>query len=402
MYGILPILKYTNKTRFMPKKLLVLGGGTGGLVISKEVRELFKPEEVEITVVDMKDRTEFRPSYLYVAFGYRKPEQISVPLEYLKRRGINFVKARVTKIDAANRKVSTTAGDFTYDILVVALGAETVDTGFPHTWELEPSLKVAEALSNVKQGHVVIGVYSLPYRCPPAPIELAMLTHFYYLTRGLRDKVKITVVHPLKRPFENFGPMAAKWMSGFLQQLGIEYIGVGQGQAIKSLGKNELETTTGERVKFDAAFIVPPHKAPDPVLGSDLVKNGWAAPRSPPNGDFRSEKYDDVYVVGDVAAPNVPVGMAGTILHSYAPWVVSNIAADLAGVSIGKPPFRIVGTCALDVGAYGMAAACDFTQFVKKQKPYPDCMFLPPSPVTRIFKEMFEKVYFNWLLGVVP
>jgi len=66
-------------------------------------------------------------------------------------------------------------------------------------------------------GHIVIGAYSLPYRCPPTPIELAMLTHFYYFTRGLRDKVKITVVHPLKRPFENFGPIAAKWMSGFLQ-----------------------------------------------------------------------------------------------------------------------------------------------------------------------------------------
>mgnify|MGYP001770634631 FL=1 len=386
----------------MVKKLLVLGGGTGGLAISKEVRELLGPGEVEITVVDMKDRTEFRPSYLYVAFGYRKPEQISAPLEFLKRHNVNFVKAKVTKIDPANRKVSTTAGDFTYDNLVVALGAETVDTGFPHTWELEPSLKVAEALSQVKSGHVVIGVYSIPYRCPPAPFELAMLTHFYYLTRGLREKVKITVVHPSKRPFQSFGPMATKWMSGFLQQLGIDYIGVGQSVAIKSLGKNELETTTGEKVKFDAAFIVPPHKAPDAVLNSDLAKNGWAAPRNAANGDFRSEKYDDVYVIGDVAAPNVPVGMAGTILHSYAPWVVSNIVADLAGVSLGKPPFRIVGTCALDVGAYGMAAACDFTQFVKKQKPYPDCMFLPPSPVTRIFKEMFEKIYFNWLLGVVP
>ena len=146
--------------------------------------------------------------------------------------------------------------------------------------------------------------------------------------------MKITVVHQLKRPFENFGPMAAKWMSGFLQQLGVEYIGIGQGQAIKSLRNNEL--TNGERVKFDAAFIVPPHKAPDPVLNSDLAKNGWAAPRSPANGDFRSERYDDVYVVGDVAAPNVPVGMAGTILHSYAPWVVSNILADLAGVSMAS------------------------------------------------------------------
>jgi len=55
----------------MPKKLLVLGGGTGGLIISREVREQLTPDEVEITVVDAKDRSEFRPSYLYVAFGYR-------------------------------------------------------------------------------------------------------------------------------------------------------------------------------------------------------------------------------------------------------------------------------------------------------------------------------------------
>jgi sulfide:quinone oxidoreductase len=45
----------------MVKKLLVLGGGTGGLIISREVRERLGPGEVEITVVDMKDRTEFRP-----------------------------------------------------------------------------------------------------------------------------------------------------------------------------------------------------------------------------------------------------------------------------------------------------------------------------------------------------
>ncbi len=384
------------------KKVLILGGGTGGLIVSKELRELFSPKELEITVVDQKERTEFRPSYLYVALGYRKPEQISAPLNLLERRGVGFVKGKVTSIDPANRRVVTTAGELKYDVLVVSLGAEVVETGHPHTWELEPALKVSKLLSEVRQGRVVVAVHSLPYRCPPAPIELAMLIHFHYLTRGLRDKVQITVVHPMKRPFENFGPVAAKWMSGFLQQLGIEYIGVGQATAIESIGSKELVTTVGERVKFDLALVVPKHKAPDPVVDGGLAKNGWGAVRNPANGDFRHEGYDDIYLIGDVAAPNVPVGMAGTILHSYVPWVVSNIASDVAGISIGRSPFRVVGTCTLDVGAYGMAAACDFTPFVKKQKPYPDCMFLPPSPTTRLFKEMFEKIYFSWLLGVVP
>ncbi|MEM4509357.1 MAG: FAD/NAD(P)-binding oxidoreductase [Pyrobaculum sp.] len=386
----------------MPKKLLVLGGGTGGLLISKEVRDILGPQDVEITLVDVKKRTELRPSYLYVAFGHRRPEQISMPLEYVERRGVKFVNAKVLKIDAANRRVKTTAGDLTYDVLVVSLGAETVGGSYLHTWEMEPALKTAEAISRLKSGRLVIGAYSLPYRCPPAPFELAIMAHYYFTTRGVRDKVEIVMVHPWKKPFESFGPLGIRTMSKMLEDMNINYIGVGQNPAIKSISENSLETSSGEVIKFDLALITPPHKAPDPVLDSDLVKNGWAAPRSPANGDFRSEKFDDVYVIGDVAAPNVPVGMAGTILHSYAPYVVSNILSDLNGASLGKPSFRVVGTCMMDTGGFGMAAACDFTPFVKKQKPYPDCIFLPPAPALRVIKEVFEKLYFGWLLGRAP
>lgn len=386
----------------MPKRVLILGGGTGGLIISRELREQLNADEAEITVVDKKKFSEFRPSYLYIATGYRKPDQIRAPLDRLAKWNINYINAEVKAIDPANRSVKTTAGEMKYDVLVVALGAETVPVGAPHPWELDDALKAADAISGFKGGSIVVATHSMPYRCPPAPIEFAMLLHFYFLARGMRDKVKITMVHPMKRPFENFGPVAAKAMTQMLAENGIEYIGLGQQKAVNSFGNGVLETTAGEKVKYDLLFVVPPHKAPDPVANSDLAKNGWAAPRNPPSGDFRSAKFDDVYVVGDVAAPNVPVGMAGTILHSYAPWVVSNIVADVNGVSLGKPPFRIVGVCALDTGAFGMAAACDFTKFVKKEKPYPDCWFLPPSSPSRLFKELFEKMYFNWLLQWTP
>ncbi len=385
-----------------PKKVLILGGGTGGLIISNELRKLLSSGEAEITVVDRNERSEFRPSYLYVAFGYREPHQVSLPLSLLERKGIRFVQAEVQGIDAANRSVETSAGTMDYDILVVSLGAETVDIGYPSPWELDLALKTREALAGFRGGTLVVGIHSNPYRCPPAPYETAMLAHFYLETRGLRDRSRIVIVSTMKRPFENFGPLAAKMMSQMLEEMGIEHIGVGGSPAITSIEDNVLEAATGERIKFDAAFIVPPHRAPKPVAESELVKNGWAAARNPAHGDFRSEKYDDVYVVGDVVAPNVPLGMAGTILHSYSPYVVSNIVADVKGVSIGQPTFRVFGTCALDVGGFGMAAACDFTPFVQKKKPYPDCFFLPPAKPVRIFKEFFEKMYFAWLLGEVP
>jgi hypothetical protein len=56
----------------------------------------------------------------------------------------------------------------------------------------------------------------------------------------------------------------------------------------------------------------------------------------------------------------------------------------------------------MDVGGFGMAAACDFTKLVLGQAQYPDCLFLPPTSFSRVFKEMFEKQYFAWLLGYVP
>jgi hypothetical protein len=56
----------------------------------------------------------------------------------------------------------------------------------------------------------------------------------------------------------------------------------------------------------------------------------------------------------------------------------------------------------MDVGGFGMAVACDFTKLVLGQAQYPDCLFLPPTSFSRVFKEMFEKQYFAWLLGYVP
>jgi sulfide:quinone oxidoreductase len=112
-------------------------------------------------------------------------------------------------------------------------------------------------------------------------------------------------------------------------------------------------------------------------------------------------RYDDVYAVGDVVAPSLGIGMAGVILHSYLKYVVASLVSDIKGAYIGDD-FRITGSCLLDVGGFGMAAACDFTGMVLKRAQYPDCTFLPPNHPTRIFKEFFEKEYFSWLLGHVP
>lgn len=387
------------------KRILILGGGTGGLMSAKELGDALRGE-AEITVVDKKLHTEFRPSYLYVMMGYREPDQIRAPLSLLERRGVRFHQAEVLSIDPGNRVVRTSKGDLGYDYLVVTLGAETrpdvVKGGrFPHPWELDGALETRSLVRGFKGGRVVVAVHSTPYRCPPAPWEVALLLDFYYTGLGLRDKVKITMIHPFKRPFENFGPLAARMMEGLMDQRKVEWIGVGKNPAIENVDASakRITTTGGESVNFDALILIPPHAPPKAVSESPIAdpNTGWARPYPP----TMRTKYDEVYAVGDVAAPSLKIGMAGVILHSYIGYTTASIIADIKGAYISKD-FRVSGSCALDVGGFGMAAMCDFTNMVLGRASYPDCVFLPPSGVARMLKELFEKQYFSWLLGHVP
>jgi len=389
----------------LPKRIVVLGGGTGGLASAKYLRESLG-SDVEITLVDRRERTDFRPSYLYVMMGYREPEQISAPLSLLERKGVKYVKAEVRGINPGERVVETDKGRLGYDYLIVSLGAETrpdlVKGGpAPHPWEVDAALELRSAIKGFKRGRIVVAVHSTPYRCPPAPWEVAFLLDFYYSGLGLRGGVEITMVHPFKRPFENFGPLAAKMMEGLMQERRVGWIGVGKNPAIEAIDRENrvLITSSGEKVGYDLLILIPPHRSPEAVAKSDIAdsQTGWAKP-SPPS---MRTKYDDVYAIGDVAAPSLRLGMAGVILHSYLKYVISSIVADIKGSYI-VGDFRVFGSCVMDVGGFGMAAACDFTKLVLGSAQYPECMFLPPTSVSRVFKEMFEKQYFSWLLGYVP
>jgi hypothetical protein len=72
------------------RKIVILGGGTGGLAAAKHLSEALGGD-AEITLIDRRDRTDFRPSYLYVMMGYREPNQVSAPLSLVEKRGVRFM-----------------------------------------------------------------------------------------------------------------------------------------------------------------------------------------------------------------------------------------------------------------------------------------------------------------------
>ncbi|MGB5008668.1 MAG: NAD(P)/FAD-dependent oxidoreductase [Ferruginibacter sp.] len=105
-------------------KLVILGGGFGGLRLA---RKLSNKPGFDITLIDKFNFHQFQPLFYQVATAGLDASNISFPLRkvFHNSKNIRFRMAMVTQILAAHNKIVTNIGEFDYDALVIATGADT-------------------------------------------------------------------------------------------------------------------------------------------------------------------------------------------------------------------------------------------------------------------------------------
>jgi sulfide:quinone oxidoreductase len=103
-------------------KVLVLGSNFAGLTAALAVKHQLQ-DDVEVTVISKDDRFIFNPSFIWIPFGKRKPQDITFPVApTFDAHQVDFVHAEATRIDPQHQQVTTTNGSYPYDYLVVATG----------------------------------------------------------------------------------------------------------------------------------------------------------------------------------------------------------------------------------------------------------------------------------------
>ena len=109
----------------MPRTVLILGAGPGGLRAAEELRSLL-PDEDRIVIVDRRDEQYLGVSLLGVMAGWHPPAEVTIHPSVLRERGVYFIQAEIESIDTENHRVyvSGTSAPLGYDALIVALGAE--------------------------------------------------------------------------------------------------------------------------------------------------------------------------------------------------------------------------------------------------------------------------------------
>jgi NADH dehydrogenase len=129
-------------------RVLILGGGFGGLYAAKALRKA----PVELTVLDRRNFHLFQPLLYQVATGSLSPGEIASPLRAVLRRQQNtqVLLGEAEDLDAEHRRVILDSGNLEYDTLIVATGS--TDSYFGHDdWErVAPGLKSIEEATEIR------------------------------------------------------------------------------------------------------------------------------------------------------------------------------------------------------------------------------------------------------------
>jgi len=122
-----------------PNKVVILGGGFGGLTAAQSL----KNAPVQVTLVDRCNYHLFQPLLYQVATGSLSPANVAGPLRQVlrKQKNTQVLLGEAVHIDAANRRVILSDGALEYDTLIVATGATHSYFGHDEWEQFAPGLK---------------------------------------------------------------------------------------------------------------------------------------------------------------------------------------------------------------------------------------------------------------------
>ncbi len=390
----------------MPRRIVILGGGTGGTLMANRLRHQVADDDL-ITVVDRDDHHLYQPGLLFVPFGRIRGERITRSRIRQLHDGVRYNLSGADHVDIDASRVYLENGVvLPYDVLVIASGAallpdetegltEATARGKAFTfYDLPGAIGLRDALAQFDGGRIAVNVVDMPIKCPVAPIEFSFLADSYFRRRGIRDRVELTFVTPLDGAFTK--AVCNRELSGMLDDKGVRLVTEFNTGVVDADG-GRLVSFDGREVGFDLAVTVPVHG------GQAYVG------RSPGLGDalgfipcdehtLQAKASPNVFVIGDAA--DVRASKAGSVAHFEGEALTRNILDFLHGRPLSAS-FDGHTNCFIESG-FGKALLIDFnyeTDPVTGR--FPGRAGLPllrESRLNHLGKLAFQSVYWHMLL----
>ena len=376
-------------------RILILGGGVGGTLTAnllvKKLRRQLKAGEVAITVVDQTGQHTYQPGFMYIAMGGERADKLQRPERGLLDSRVNLVVGQVEKVDEPTRTVQLKDGErIGYDYLVLATGSrilpeaiEHFDTEAQHFYTAEAALKLRKALDAFKGGRIVVAIAGMPYKCPPAPLEVSFLIEAELRQRGLRQGSEVHFCSPIGRAFTI--ESVSEMVTPIFEQKGIEVHTFFNVETIDA-ERHVIQSLEGEELPYDLLILVPPHKGQQFLIDSGLAPapGGWLPTD---RATLQVGGRPNVFALGD--ATDLPLSKAGSTAHFEAPVVTERIAAAIEGRAPDRKHGDYLGKvmCFFEIGD----GKGTLLQFDYEHPPRPP----KPNQLWHLGKIVFNKTYWH-------
>jgi sulfide:quinone oxidoreductase len=395
------------------KRLVILGAGTGGTIVANLLRRRLRRAEWAITVVDRDNEHYYQPGFLFIPFGFYTKKDIVKPRSKFLPRGVEFIVAEVDRIyPAANTVVfrDKSTPPLSYDILVVATGAEIVPSETPGMldgwrdtifdfYTADGAEALAAKLKALPGGRIVIHVNETPIKCPVAPLEFAFFCDWCLRRHHRRDKIELVFVTPLDGAFTK--PVASKALGTLLEEKRVQLVTDFNAERIDAAAR-KIVSYDGREIPYDLLVTVPTNMGSEMIERSGLGNEFRYLPTDP--GTLRSKKHANIFGIGD--ATDLPSSKAGSVAHFQSEVLAENVVRTIEGRPL-EPAFDGHSNCFIESGR-GKAILIDFNYEVEplpglfpfaRLGPMP---LLKPSRINHWGKLAFRWMYWHMLLPGRP
>jgi sulfide:quinone oxidoreductase len=392
------------------KTFLILGAGTGGTMMANKLVKKLNRDEWKIILVDKDEQHYYQPGFLFIPFGFYKPEVVVKPKRKYVPAGVEFVVSDIELIEPAANKVTLATGKrvIQYDQLLIATGTdihpEEIDGLKDGGWHknifdfytFQGAVALHDFLTKFEGGKVVINIAEMPIKCPVAPLEFAFLADYYFTKRGIRNKVDLIYATPLSGAFTK--PKAASVLGSFLGKKGVH---VEPDFAVSGVdsGKNTISSYDGRALNYDLLVSIPTNMGADVIGRSGMGDDLNFVPTN--KNTLQSVKWPNVWVIGD--ATNVPASKAGATVHFEAEVLLENIFHAIRGEELA-PDYDGHVSCFIESG-YQKGLLIDFSYDVEPltgMYPFPvvgPMPLLKESWLNHMGKMGFKWMYWNLMLN---
>ncbi|MES2380721.1 MAG: NAD(P)/FAD-dependent oxidoreductase [Bacteroidota bacterium] len=298
--------------------LIIIGGGFAGLELIKKLNK--KP--IKVTVLDKNNYFNFQPLMYQVASGGLGPDAIAYPLRKIigSMPNIAFRMAEVEEILPEKNEIKTNIGEFHYDYLCIATGAQTNFFGnaelekysmqlksIPDALDLRSDIlqEFEKALSESKTGDIERFLNFVIVGAGPTGVETAgslaeikknVIPADYKEIDA--SKMQVHLIEAAPRVLAAMSEISSKKAQQFLEELGV-HVQVNTAVQNYDVQSGNLTLSNGSVLKTDTVIWSAGVKGKTiPGIPADLIVRGN---RYKVDAFNRIETLKNVFAIGDIA-----------------------------------------------------------------------------------------------------